>query len=233
MSFLRYETMEKLSKIYKNPCCSRYRKVWATTERKPPCIPYVGHFLIQVLELNDPRTIQAKCAENNPSARKQSIARIAAISESSTVRNSSNEYRSEGGQNLMKSKQCLARRILTATLTRVRFTTRRNVAGDTANDTWTCRQQYLARKFLRRWIASVLASKMRAEKNQANLNNANNSTRKHILHTATWLANCQRFAQGYAFPLNSFACEFLLKARYREDRDNFFISLKLEPPRTI
>ncbi|EZA52083.1 Ras guanine nucleotide exchange factor E [Ooceraea biroi] len=225
----RYERMEKLSKIYKNLCCSRYQKVWATKERNPPSMPHVGHFLIKVLGLNNSKTIQAKCAPSF--TRKQSITRIAAISESAAVHNNSNAFHSENGQKLMGPKQCLARRILTATLTRIRLTTRRNVADDTASDAWTCRQQYLARKFLHRWITIALVSKTHAEGDQASLRSAD-STRKRVLHVATWLTNCQRFAQGYVFPLNSFACEFLLKARYREDRDNFFISLKLEPPRT-
>lgn len=67
--------------------------------------------------------------------------------------------------------------------------------------------------------------------NEKNLKNVD-SKRRCILDVAAWLTDCQRFAFGYNFPLNSFACEFLLKTRYREDRENFFISLKLEPPRT-
>lgn len=218
--------MEKLSKIYKSPCSSRYQKIWTTTEQNPPCMPYVGHFLAQVLGLNGSRAIQANCAPFF--MRKQSTSRIAAISQSRATHNSNDLRSARDGQNLI-SKQSLARRIVVATLTRIKFTTRRNIADDAANDAWTCRQQYLARKFLHRWLAIALASKMRTEGNQASLKDPD-STRKRILHVATWLTNCQRFAQGYVFPLNSFACEFLLKARYREDRDNFFISLTLEPP---
>jgi hypothetical protein len=194
-------------------------------------MPYVGHFLVQVLGLNDSKTaIRTNRANDARSRTKPSVARIAAISESSVAHNP-NDSHSGDGQNLRKSKQGLARRIFTATLTRIRFTARRNTAGEAASETWTYRQQYLARKFFHRWTAITLESKMRAEGNQASLRNAD-SMRRHVVHMATWLTNYQRFAQGYVFPLNSFACEFLLKARYREDRDNFFISLKLEPPRT-
>ena len=52
---------------------------------------------------------------------------------------------------------------------------------------------------------------------------------KRVLDVVTWMVDCQRRAQGYNFPGHSFTKEFLLKTRYREDRENFFISLKLEP----
>ena len=45
---------------------------------------------------------------------------------------------------------------------------------------------------------------------------------------ADWVEDCQRRARAYDFPGHSLAWEFLLKARYREDRDNFFASLELE-----
>ncbi|KAL6259059.1 hypothetical protein P5V15_008981 [Pogonomyrmex californicus] len=229
----RYATMEKLSKIYKNPRCSKYQKTWATAKRNPPYMPYVGHFLIKVLELNNPRKIQTDVVRT--STRKQSISRIGGASESLSINKHFNDLCLEDDKNLMESKQSLARRIFAATLARVKFKTRQNIADETKNNIWTSRQRYLARRFFRRWRVIVLETKIHLE-NETNLEaklKKIDSRRKRVLDVAAWLTDCQRFALGYNFPLNSFACEFLLKARYREDRENFFISLKLEPPKTV
>lgn len=218
--------MEKLSKIYKNPCCSKYRRAWAVAERSPPYMPYVDHFLIKVLGLNGTENVQANLAL--PSTRKRSTVQIVGTGSSSINDNSNN--RSGDRWNLTEPKRCLARRFLTATLARIKFATRQNIAKESRNDIWTCRQRYLARKFFYRWNVITLESRMRAEDERRS--RSIDSRRKCVLEVAAWLTDCQRFAQGYNFPLHSFAREFLLKARYREDRDNFFISLKLEPSRS-
>lgn len=214
--------MERLSKIYKNPRCLRYQRAWTAAKRNPPCMPYVGHFLIKVLGLNGLREIQADFS------RRQSTARVNEASKFSSINNSFNDLRS-GDKDPVESKQSLARRILAATLARIKFTTRPNVVDETKGDVWTCRQRYLARRFFHRWRVITLESRIHSE-NERTLKNAD-SKRRRVLDIAAWLTDCQRFALGYNFPLNSFACEYLLKARYREDRENFFISLKLEPPR--
>ncbi|EFN78879.1 Ras-specific guanine nucleotide-releasing factor RalGPS1 [Harpegnathos saltator] len=218
----RYESMEKLSKVYKSPRCSRYQRAWAAAERRPPCMPYVGHFLLKVLELNDSRGIQANFAS---SARKQSTVRIACASPLSV----NNNVRSRDEENPTVPKRCLARRFLTTTLTRIRFTTRKNNVNETENNAWTLGQRYLARKFFRRWHIIRLASKARVANEKRSAKNMDSKTQR-VLDVAAWLTDRQRSAQTYNFTLHSFAHEFLLKARYREDRENFFISLKLEPP---
>lgn len=43
-----------------------------------------------------------------------------------------------------------------------------------------------------------------------------------------FLIFCQKAAKKYALSTNETANEYLLKARYREDRENFFNSFKLE-----
>ncbi|XP_025265374.1 uncharacterized protein LOC112638239 [Camponotus floridanus] len=225
----RYETMEKLSKIYRNPRCSKYQRVWIAAERSPPCMPYVGHFLIKVLGLNGLREIQANFVPS--STKKQSSTQIGTLE---SIHNNFNNISSGDGQKIIRSERDgfsrLARRIFAATLARIKFTTHRNIVNEMTNDIWTCRQRYLARKFFYRWRTITLESKIfsKDEKKSKNVD----MKRKHVLNMAIWLTDCQRFAQNYNFPLNSFACEFLLKARYREDRENFFISLKLEPPKT-
>ncbi|XP_018397846.1 PREDICTED: uncharacterized protein LOC108775888 [Cyphomyrmex costatus] len=224
----RYTTMEKLSKIYKSPRCLKYRKAWTVAKRNPPCMPYVGHFLIKVLGLNSLKEIQANFVPFF--TKKQLTARICEVSESLSINNNFNEHHSRDDKNLIESKQSLARRILAATLTRIKFTARQNVTDETKGNAWTCRQRYLARKFFNRWRVITLEIKIRSE-NEEKLKNTD-LRRRRVINIAAWLTNCQRFALGYNFPLNSFACEYLLKARYREDRENFFISLELEPPKT-
>lgn len=219
--------MERISKVYKSPRCSRYQRVWTIAKRNPPCMLYVGHFLIKVLGLNGLKEIQEDFASS--SIRRKSTARIGGASESLSINNFNNLHFKDG-KNLMKSKQCLARRILAATLTKIKFMARQNVVDETKDEVWTCRQRFLARRFFHRWRVIALESKIRSE-NKRRLKNVD-LRRKRVLDVAAWLTDCQRFALGYNFPLNSFACEYLLKARYREDRENFFISLKLEPPRT-
>lgn len=219
--------MEKLSKIYRSPRCSKYQKTWTAAERNPPCMPYVGHFLIKVLELNGSREIQTNFASS--STRKQLTAQTGTLE---SINNNFNIRSNE--QNIIRSERDgfsrLARRIFVAMLARMKFRKRRNTTDEMTNDVWTCRQRYLARKFFYRWRTFMLKSKILSEDNRSSENV--DLKRKHILNMAIWLTECQRFAQSYSFPLNSFACEYLLKARYREDRENFFISLKLEPPKT-
>ncbi|EGI65001.1 Ras guanine nucleotide exchange factor E [Acromyrmex echinatior] len=224
----RYATMERLSKIYKSPRCSKYRKIWIVAKRNPPCMPYVGHFLMKVLGLNSLKEIQANFAPFF--TKKQLTARIHGTSESLSINNNFNDHHSRDDKNVIESKQSLARRIFTATLTRIKFTAHQNVIDETKSDVWTCGQRYLARRFFNRWRVFTLEMKVRSQ-NKKKLKNAD-LRRKRVIDIAAWLTDCQRFALGYNFPLNSFACEYLLKARYREDRENFFISLMLEPPRT-
>ncbi|KAG5331938.1 RGPS1 factor, partial [Acromyrmex charruanus] len=223
----RYATMERLSKIYKSPRCSKYRKIWIVAKRNPPCMPYVDHFLIKVLGLNSLKEIQANFAPFF--TKKQLTARIHGTSESLSI-NNNNDHHSRDDKNVIESKQSLARRIFTATLTRIKFTAQQNVIDETKGDVWTCGQRYFARRFFNRWRVFTLEMKVRSQ-NKRKLKNAD-LRRKRVIDIAAWLTDCQRFALGYNFPLNSFACEYLLKARYREDRENFFISLMLEPPRT-
>ncbi|XP_036146793.1 uncharacterized protein LOC105828586 [Monomorium pharaonis] len=225
----RYAAMERLSKIYKSPRCSKYRKAWVAAKRNPPCMPYVGHFLVKVLGLNGPRKIQANYAPF--STRRQLTARLGGPSESLSVNNNLNDLHSGTDKDLMEPKRSLARRIFAATLARIKFTTRQNVAKEIKNDDASaCRRRYLARRFFHRWRVIALEARIRSE-NERKLKKVD-SKRRRVLNIAAWLTDCQRFALGYSFPLNSFACEYLLKARYREDRENFFISIKLEPPRT-
>lgn len=48
--------------------------------------------------------------------------------------------------------------------------------------------------------------------------------------TKDFLKKCQLGAMNYNFNVNDLAKNYLLKARYMEDRQNFYISLRIEPP---
>ncbi|KAL7297593.1 hypothetical protein TKK_0009268 [Trichogramma kaykai] len=52
---------------------------------------------------------------------------------------------------------------------------------------------------------------------------------RRVSALGSWLEQRQLSARSYNFPGQSLAWTFLLKARYREERDNFFASLQLEP----
>lgn len=220
--------MRKLSRIYKNPRCSKYRRAWTAVVCNPPCMPYVDHFLIKVLGLNGLNEIYT----NFTSTKRRSTRRIIAIPKSSSLNNNlQNLHLKQNRENLIESKQCLAKRVFTKMLIKMRFMAHRSVDIQNNISSWTLRQRYLARKFFRRWRIIMLESRIRKEQDEKSKNR--DSRREHILDVAAWLTDCQKLAKNYNFALHSFACEFLLKARYREDRENFFISLKLEPPKTI
>ncbi|KAK9870955.1 hypothetical protein WA026_009917 [Henosepilachna vigintioctopunctata] len=51
-----------------------------------------------------------------------------------------------------------------------------------------------------------------------------------LQQTTKFLQCCQLAAVNYCFTKNELATNYLLKARYREDKENFFISLSIEPP---
>lgn len=48
-----------------------------------------------------------------------------------------------------------------------------------------------------------------------------------------FLEKCQLGAMNYNFTVNDLAKNYLLKARYTEDRENFYNSLRIEPPSDI
>jgi hypothetical protein len=52
---------------------------------------------------------------------------------------------------------------------------------------------------------------------------------QRLQQVSVLLARCQRAALSYVFCQNESAWEFLLKAHYRGDRENFFSSFELEP----
>lgn len=127
-----------------------------------------------------------------------------------------------------EQKQSSGKSFLNSFLTKIRYKKDQKTIYEEKTDlTWTTREQDLAWKYFYRWYNAILKNKIRNEEEER-LRDMD-PRMKRVLEVATWLADCQKRAQGYEFPVHSFTKEFLLKTRYREDRENFFISLKLEP----
>ncbi|XP_012263119.2 uncharacterized protein LOC105690129 [Athalia rosae] len=213
----KYQTVEKLCKIYRSPRTDRYRRNWARAEHVQPAMPYVGDLLVRLLGINYERrrrkavtkTLQPKSEVNNNSV----------LSDS--------KYRGE-----IKPRVSLARRIISATILKLRNGSKSSPSPSGVSENiegpWNARQRRVARRAYERWRSYVTDLRMIAE-NDAKMTRMDDR-KKRVIEVASWLADCQRSAQNYGYPGHSLAWEFLLKARYKEDRENFFISLKLEPP---
>ncbi|XP_045479123.1 uncharacterized protein LOC123684063 isoform X2 [Harmonia axyridis] len=53
---------------------------------------------------------------------------------------------------------------------------------------------------------------------------------RRLQETSMILYNCQLAVTSYSFGRNDLARNYLLKARYKEDKENFYVSLNIEPP---
>lgn len=214
--------MERLCKIYKTPCGPVYRRAWAKVEKDPSCLPYVGDLLARLLGFTDIRRHQGY---NNLSKRQSKMSqqrleytRSTNINENTCLKSNENLDHKEG----------LGKRIIVSVLTKMKHKKdQKGISEEKIDLLWTLRRQDLARKYFYRWNNIVLKRKALIEK-QERLKDMDPRL-KHVLEVASWLADCQKRAQGYDFLGHSFTREFLLKARYKEDRENFCISLKLEP----
>lgn len=213
--------MERLCKIYKNPCALSYRRSWAKVEKNRPCMPHVGDLLLRLLQLNN-----AKCHQQGNSIIHTND-RINPSKDLAATSNRNKDVSLESNPDL-KQKQGCSKNFLNSVLNRIKYKRVQNTIYEEKTDlTWTTRQQDLAWKYFYGWYNAVLKSKIRI-KEQKRLRDMD-PRMKRVIEVATWLSDCQKRAQGYEYPVHSFTKEFLLKNRYREDRENFFISLKLEP----
>ncbi|XP_043525979.1 uncharacterized protein LOC122537096 [Frieseomelitta varia] len=217
----RYEIMERFCKIYKNPCTLTYRRAWAKVEKYPPCMPHVADLLLRVLHLNNleyhqDNNVIHKNDRTNPS--NNLTAKFINVNKDISLKSDPDS----------EQKQSSGKSFLNSFLTKIRYKKDQKTIYEEKTDlTWTTRKQDLAWKYFYRWYNAILKNKIR-NKEEERLRDMD-PRMKRVLEVATWLADCQKRAQGYEFPVHSFTKEFLLKTRYREDRENFFISLKLEP----
>lgn len=215
--------MERLCKVYKNPCTLGYRRAWTKVERSSSCIPHVADLLLRLLCLNCPEhPRQSNDIRTSDRAKRTRDLAAASINIKKDM--------SPGDSRNLEPKQSSSKGILTSVLTRIRFkgsTDGKTIYEEKTDPTWTVREQDLAWKYFYRWYNAVLKSKVppKGEERPKDMD----PRMKHVLEVVTWLTDCQKRAQGYEFPVHSFTKEFLLKTRYREDRENFFISLKVEP----
>ncbi|XP_015514162.1 uncharacterized protein LOC107220195 [Neodiprion lecontei] len=213
----RYQAMEQLSKIYRSPRTQKYRRTWARAELDSPALPYVGDLLARLLGI----TSDSRPA--NTPAVKSLVRKELSASSSPDVCDDAN---------LEQPKPCVgfARRIISAAIVKLKNgkagSLHCNLSGD--GGAWNTRQRILARMAYDRWRSYVIELGFIAQ-NELNLRNMD-ERQKRVIEVTAWLTECQRSAQNYSYLGHSIAWEFLLKARYREDRDNFFVSLKLEPP---
>ncbi|KAG7206904.1 hypothetical protein KM043_000799 [Ampulex compressa] len=219
----RYEIMEKLSKIYKNPGTLGYRKFWIKAERRPPCMPCVADVLIRILELNELNSLQKSVAY---SCAKNEVHNKSCDEKTTRLSINSEGLRYDRDEDLPIAKPCLGKRLLVATLAKIGFQKNYSARPGERGASWSFGQRVLAQKFFTRWSNIVLTSKTGQREKSMQVD----SRRRRILNLVSWLRDCQRYAQAYNFARSSLAHEFLLKARYREDRENFFYSLKLERP---
>lgn len=224
--------MERLCKIYKSPDSSLYRKAWAKAKRNPPCMPYIGDLIIRFLGLHVSQYFEENIVSTNS---KYFLSKNATFLPTSTcvksLQNKSFEKNyTKPSIDPNEQKQKLSTRILVATLAKFNYMKYRNIVNKEEDIPITFRQQQLARKYFDRWNYMTLKSTIKKQ-DEERLKKMNSKS-KRVFDLSIWLGDCQRYARGYNFSRHSLACEFLLKARYREDRENFFISLKLEPPDT-
>ncbi|KAI4501987.1 hypothetical protein M0802_002669 [Mischocyttarus mexicanus] len=225
----RYVIMERLCKIYKDPNSSLYRRAWAKAKRNPPCIPYIGDLIIRLLGLHVSQYSEKNIQSINS---KYFLPKNATTFPTSTFRkslqdNKSNQTNSTKFLNSNERKEKLKKNILATALSKLKCTNYRNVVTKEKDLSILLRQQQLARKYFDRWNYITLRSTIKRQDEEKF--KKMNCKSKRVLDLSIWLNDCQRYARGYNFSKNTLACEFLLKARYREDRENFFVSLKLEP----
>nr|XP_034171686.1 uncharacterized protein LOC117600396 isoform X1 [Osmia lignaria] len=221
----RYEIMERLCKIYRNPCSSSYRRAWCKAERNPPSMPHVSDLLMRLLALNNP--LSQRQSDDPYVAKNKDIRFKPAHFSRTGSTNGSKDASSLKSNQDSDQKQGLSKRILESVLSKIKGD-QKTIYEEKTDLLWTSREQDLAWKYFYQWNNIVLQRRARVEE-QERLKNMD-PRMKRILDVVSWLIDCQKRAAGYDFPGHSFTREFLLKTRYREDRENFFISLKLEPP---
>lgn len=236
----RYETMERLCSIYRNTASRSYAIAWSRAEKRPPSLPYVGDLLLRILS-EDQRVASGLAWKNRPCGSTKARSRWSA-DEISSVAGKNVDTNSDGDfmeikkknnrvtcENVLEPRQSLGRRILSAAMMKIRSSKSRSVSIEqqTEDSVFTDRELMLGRRVCSRWRRFVARAKILAE-SEARLRDMDPRRRK-VFEVCAWLTERQRHAGGYNYAGHSLAWEFLLKARYREDRENFFISLKLEP----
>lgn len=214
----KYAAVERLSKLFKTTSSDLYKNCWIKAERTPPHLPYIGDVLARILGLDDEKeeiNSQVKRLRSNETILKLKNVKKLEQSEESPCEDRSKLLRAvvkmfTGG----KSKKCQSREFVV----------------NNENCKWTERQLQLVRIVCSHWQRLAVERRLLKE-NVRKLADVD-VKKKRAVDIGNWLMACQRHSQCYSITKNSLANEFILKARYREDKENFFISLQLEPSKT-
>ncbi|XP_015118333.1 uncharacterized protein LOC107042000 [Diachasma alloeum] len=225
----RYETFTRLCRVFQNCRTDIYFDSWEKAQSRPPVLPYIGHVLIRILGLDIDEEVIAEEMPRRWTQKNYDCGctyLYQASEEGNSMKNHSQATRHTISPAEKKSEQSLVRRILSTRMVRL-------IQGKAANRGtidvfWAAKQLMTARKFFDHWQTRVLTTRIIKEHELKSRNV--DWRRKRAQEVGVWLSDCQRLAREYEFPGNSLAWEFLLKARYKENRENFWISLKLEPP---
>ncbi|KAJ8667379.1 hypothetical protein QAD02_009041 [Eretmocerus hayati] len=178
----RYDTLEKLCRIFKNTNGNMYRQAWTTAQDNPPSMPFVGDVLTKILDIYEGKKTSNRNLKDRHSIKCPKSCLV-----------SKQKYKPK-----LTGHGCLEK-------------------PSTPNTESTYEKS---------------RGKVRPPPRNITHERDSQQQRPHpnkIEELTKWLFLCQRNARLYDFSGDSLAWEFLLKARYREDKDNFFMSLQLEP----
>ncbi|KAK0167344.1 hypothetical protein PV327_004754 [Microctonus hyperodae] len=250
-----YRTMSKLCKIFKNPRTNVYTKAWKNAETSSSFIPYIGDILIRILGLNvNSDSLFCECPEqpiidksiavkqnkswnggstflsyiNEQKENSTNTNKIITNDKLSTVNSKVINYNCKRKEEMKKiNKENKIKKLFTSMFIRLRYGNYTPLKSTRKTLFWAAKQLIMARKYFERWQIFVLTSKIITESQSKK--ESINVKKKKIEELTSWLITCQKHAQDYDFPRHTKAWEFLLKARYREERENFILSQKLEP----
>ncbi|KAH0550857.1 hypothetical protein KQX54_020993 [Cotesia glomerata] len=233
-----YHTISRLCKVFKNTQSKIYERAWNKAENCPPLIPYVGDILIKILKINNYDSLKSliKCNNNNSDMLKQaSNKKTQTINWDGGSTFITQQLQLDKDLNPTEIKQTAdnydklksERKNIVSKILSSFIKTKNPIKEKRDKFYWAARQLLLARKYFNRWQTSTITAKIIAQDDQKR--NLRYSQRKNINQLLMWFENCQRHARKYDYPGHSFAWEFILKARYREDKENFFLSKLLEP----
>ncbi|XP_063991862.1 uncharacterized protein LOC135170200 [Diachasmimorpha longicaudata] len=225
----RYESFSRLCRIFTNCRTDCYLDSWEKAQDRPPVLPYIGHVLSRILGLDLDEEVAREETPRRWTQKNYDCGctyLCPASEDGKSGKNHQEVTRHTISSSQKKSEPSLVRRILSTRMARL-------LQGKTAirgkiDVFWAAVQLMRARKFFDHWHTQVLTAKIIKEHELKSKNV--NWKKKRADEVGVWMRECQRLAREYEFPGHSLAWEFLLKARYKEDKENFWISLKLEPP---
>ncbi|XP_057319108.1 uncharacterized protein LOC130663711 isoform X2 [Microplitis mediator] len=233
-----YDIMSKLSKIFKNVKAKIYERAWSKAEHSPQFMPYIGDILVRVLKINNYESLDScnhddDLNETNIKIKSNKIINwdggSTFITEKPQALNTNINLKYLEPFVISKDKIKSEKKNIVNKILNSFIKTKNLSCVEEKKDEFfiLVRQLLLARRYFNRWQTAVITAKIIAQDQQKR--NLRFAHKKNINKLLIWFEDCQKHAQNYDYSGHSFAWEFLLKARYREDRENFSISKILEP----